>query len=161
MGPAVGADLRYGGVYHSICANAKNSGLIRDGIVYAVSMDGKSKADAVADISNALTVPDKQSKVTVAVYAVDLYNGEVSDTFATLGANSCVSANHAGPAVCFLKSDSPNNNGTKTKIEPQIVVYDARGNGRGGVSPTLTGDHQNRITDYTAVVVEKCNEANA
>ena len=23
---------------------------------------------------------------------------------------------------------------------------------RGGVSPTLTGDHQNRVTDYTAVV---------
>lgn len=24
----------------------------------------------------------------------------------------------------------------------------------GGVSPTLTGDHQNRVTDYTAIVVE-------
>ena len=24
---------------------------------------------------------------------------------------------------------------------------------RGGVSPTMTGDHQNRVTDYTAVVV--------
>lgn len=90
----------WGGVYHAICANAKNSGLIRDGIVYTVSMDGKSKADAAADISNTLTVPDKQSKVTV-------------------------------------------------------VVYDARGNGQGGVVPTLTGDHQNRITDYTAVIVER------
>lgn len=35
------------------------------------------------------------------------------------------------------------------------LVYDARGNGDGGVSPTITGDHQNRITDYTAVVVQK------
>ena len=34
------------------------------------------------------------------------------------------------------------------------IVFDARGNGGGAVSPTLTGDHQNRITDYTAVVVE-------
>ena len=26
---------------------------------------------------------------------------------------------------------------------------------RGGeISPTITGDHQNRITDYTAIVVE-------
>lgn len=33
-------------------------------------------------------------------------------------------------------------------------IYDARGNGEGGVSPTLTGDHQNRITDYTAIVLE-------
>lgn len=34
-----------------------------------------------------------------------------------------------------------------------IVVYDARGNGNGGVCPTLTGDHENRITDYTAIAV--------
>lgn len=35
----------------------------------------------------------------------------------------------------------------------EAYVYDARGNGRGGIAPTLTGDHQNRITDYTAIVV--------
>lgn len=33
------------------------------------------------------------------------------------------------------------------------LIFDARGNGRGGISPTITGDHQNRITDYTAIVV--------
>ena len=33
------------------------------------------------------------------------------------------------------------------------VVYDARGNGDGATSPTLTGDHENRVTDYTAVCV--------
>lgn len=33
-------------------------------------------------------------------------------------------------------------------------AYDARGNGNGSICPTRTGDHQNRITDYTAVVVE-------
>lgn len=31
------------------------------------------------------------------------------------------------------------------------VVYDARGNGDGEICPTLTGDHENRITDYTAI----------
>lgn len=35
-----------------------------------------------------------------------------------------------------------------------VRVYDARGNGEGGVAPTITGDHENRITDYTAIVVE-------
>lgn len=35
------------------------------------------------------------------------------------------------------------------------AIYDARGNGDGTTSPTLTGDHQNRITDYTAVCVQK------
>lgn len=33
------------------------------------------------------------------------------------------------------------------------VVYDCRGNGDGLRVPTLTGDHQNRVTDYSAAVV--------
>lgn len=33
------------------------------------------------------------------------------------------------------------------------VVYDARGNGDGKIVPTITGDHENRITDYTALGV--------
>lgn len=41
---------------------------------------------------------------------------------------------------------------------PIVVVYDARGNGGGAISPTITGDHQNRITDYTAIVVEHGTE---
>jgi DNA (cytosine-5)-methyltransferase 1 len=32
-------------------------------------------------------------------------------------------------------------------------IYDARGNGDGKTCPTITGDHENRITDYTAVAV--------
>lgn len=34
-------------------------------------------------------------------------------------------------------------------------VWDARGNGDGNLCSTLTGDHDNRITDYTNVVVQK------
>lgn len=37
----------------------------------------------------------------------------------------------------------------------QPVVYDARGNGDGKVVPTITGDHENRITDYTAITIER------
>ncbi len=33
------------------------------------------------------------------------------------------------------------------------VVYDARGNGNGETVPTITGDHENRVTDYTALVM--------
>lgn len=32
--------------------------------------------------------------------------------------------------------------------------YDARGNGSGLIAPTMTGDHNNRITDYCTVVVQ-------
>ena len=34
-----------------------------------------------------------------------------------------------------------------------MSVYDARGNGDGDTAPTLTGDHERRVTDYTAVCV--------
>lgn len=35
----------------------------------------------------------------------------------------------------------------------EMHVYVARGNGNGETVPTLTGDHQNRVTDYTALCV--------
>lgn len=35
------------------------------------------------------------------------------------------------------------------------VVYDARGNGDGRTCLTITGDHENRITDYTAIAIER------
>ena len=31
------------------------------------------------------------------------------------------------------------------------ICYDARGNGEGDIAPTITGDHNNRVTDYTAL----------
>lgn len=34
-------------------------------------------------------------------------------------------------------------------------VFDARGNGDGKVVPTITGDHENRIKDYTAIAIER------
>lgn len=39
---------------------------------------------------------------------------------------------------------------------PSIVVevYDARGNGNGKTVPTITGDHESRVTNYTAIVTE-------
>ena len=42
------------------------------------------------------------------------------------------------------------------------VCYDARGNGDGLICPTITGDHNNRVTDYTSLVVEPtyCLEGN-
>lgn len=43
-------------------------------------------------------------------------------------------------------------------VNPKTRIYDARGNGSGKISPTLTGDHQSRITDYTAIVLEIISE---
>ena len=34
-------------------------------------------------------------------------------------------------------------------------TYDARGNGNGASDCTITGDHQDRVTDYTALALEE------
>lgn len=46
-------------------------------------------------------------------------------------------------------------------INRPALVYDARGNGNGTTVPTLTGDHQNRVTDYTSVCVMAHGQSNA
>jgi DNA (cytosine-5)-methyltransferase 1 len=40
-----------------------------------------------------------------------------------------------------------------------VKVFDARGNGDGKIVPTITGDHEGRITDYTAIAVDLYNGA--
>lgn len=70
-------------------------------------------------------------------------------------------------AVCagfsFGQSEKARSIGYQENISPTLrggeggnqkpCVFDARGNGNGETVPTLTGDHQNRITDYTAICV--------
>ena len=41
----------------------------------------------------------------------------------------------------------------------QPVVFDARGNGDGITVPTITGDHESRVTDYTAIAADLYNGA--
>ena len=43
--------------------------------------------------------------------------------------------------------------GESTKANLVVECYDARGNGDGIHCPTLTGDHENRVTDYTALCI--------
>ena len=45
--------------------------------------------------------------------------------------------------------------GLKREKNTRTAVFDARGNGNGETAPTLTGDHQNRVTDYTAIACQK------
>lgn len=66
-----------------------------------------------------------------------------------------------------MKSDNPHsgiykadtsrtldlNGGNPACNQGGVMVLDARDNGDGATAPTLTGDHQNRVTDYTAICV--------
>lgn len=60
------------------------------------------------------------------------------------------------------RSDTAGANGTGVKenvsytlntVDRPAVVYDARGNGDGEVVPTMTGDHNSLVTDYTAITL--------
>lgn len=71
---------------------------------------------------------------------VDLYNQTVTGAVSKSLTSAATDSDHV---PCVLVSR----------------IYDARGNGEGDISPTITGDHQDRITDYTAIVVT-CEERN-
>ena len=47
------------------------------------------------------------------------------------------------------------NGGNPACNQGGMLVYDSRGNGDGETVPTMTGDHQNRVTDYTAIVLHE------
>ena len=70
--------------------------------------------------------------------------GNIIDRYETAGAN--------GSGVKENQSYTLN-----TVDRPAVAykVFDARGNGDGRTCPTITGDHENRITDYTAIAVER------
>ena len=100
---------------------------------------------------------------------------EIAKTLDTTDPNPC--KNQGGNAIVCIKECLPFDttqvtspqNGCNPKWgdpchplaaqgHPPTVIckcYDARGNGDGQTVSTLTGDHENRITDYTSVVVEK------
>ncbi len=60
----------------------------------------------------------------------------------------------ADTARCNGRGWCENISYTLNTIDRPAVVCDARGNGDGKVVPTLIGDHENRITDYTAICIE-------
>ena len=71
----------------------------------------------------------------VRIEGVDIYNGTTTGKVSKTITSAATDSDHI-PCVC----------------------YDARGNGDGEVVPTITGDHNNRLTDYTALVCEKFAE---
>ena len=80
-------------------------------------------------------------------------------SFDSLASNSMKSKNpHSGcRAVEIAKTldttypDPSKNQGGIAIVQ---VCYDARGDGDGKTAPTITGDHNNRVTDYTALSVK-------
>lgn len=89
-------------------------------------------------------------------YKLGMYKPCVAYSFDSLASNSMKSANpHSGCREVEVSKTLDTSHPDPSKNQGGIAVvecYDARGNGDGQVVNTLTGDHNNRITDYTSVV---------
>lgn len=77
---------------------------------------------------------DRGQEMIVQYLGVDVYNYSITKNIAK--------------TLNSVSSDSDH-------IPCVVQGYDARGNGDGKISPTITGDHNNRITDYTTLVCEQ------
>lgn len=77
-------------------------------------------------------------------------------SFDSLASNSMKSSNpHSGCREVEISKTLDTTDPNPCKNQGGIAVvecYDARGNGDGQVVNTLTGDHNNRVTDYSSVV---------
>lgn len=93
--------------------------------------------------------------------------GEDGDPAYTLQANHehgvcyCIAGNimdrseTAGANGSGVKENQSYTLNTVDRPAVAYKVFDARGNGDGRTRPTITGDHENRITDYTAIAIER------
>lgn len=89
-----------------------------------------------------------------------IYEAETARTLDNNGGSPA--CNQGGMAIVqgFRHRNGAKSGGLGIRIEQaptlgcdgNAAVFDARGNGDGNLAPTITGDHQNRITDYTAIV---------
>lgn len=108
--------------------------------------------------------PECNQGGNVVVYAADCRNLRLTEEVSgTLQAkeNGGYSLNYQNPVVYqnpkygeYVESEIGSTLLAHLAAWPtDIVVYDARGNGDGKIVPTLTGDHESRVTDYTALAV--------
>lgn len=113
--------------------------------------DGYSLAWRVYDAQH-WGVPQRRKRVYLVLSLGNERAGEVLFEPESCGWHSQTCGEARKETACTLSSNVAG-------LEPTIV-YDARGNGNGKIVPTLTGDHQNRVTDYTALCVgngQMCN----
>lgn len=133
----------------SVCGDPSESGTARKG----TAGDAEGGVGEAIDGVRCLTPWDCQSK---RVFDPD----GVMSTYQAMGDSGANNVAICIQGNCIDRADTAGCNGkgwrdddvsfTLNTID-RPAVYDCRGNGDGVTVPTLTGDHQNRVTDYTAV----------
>lgn len=138
------------------------------GTVYALQGNGIDRSATAGcngkgwreDVCYTLNTVDRPAVVYSADCRNMRLNEEISGTLQAKG-NGGYSLNYQNPVVYqnpkrgeYVESGVGSTLLVHLAVEPRdIVVYDARGNGDGQIVPTLTGDHESRVTDYTALAV--------
>lgn len=140
-------------------------------LIYALQGNGIDRADTAGcngcgwreDVCYTLNTIDRPAIAFKPMQSADAHGVGASESAApTLAAQP---GGNAVPAVCypevFHTLTAKNAGNVESAQRANCVCYDARGNGDGETCPTLTGDHENRITDYTAVCVMAHGQSNA
>lgn len=121
-----------------------------------------------ADAQNCVGTDDRAGEIPCQQIIIDNIDGQ-SEYARQSDTAPCLKATHYKSPPCitvsadFCPEESAKTRGVGYAEEQSptlragavpAVVYDARGNGDGQIVSTITGDHNNRITDYTCLVVE-------
>ena len=121
----------------------------RQSLRWNPSSCGTSRETVARDAQNRVRTNDSEIGRTVSVTCYESHPMDSRITELDDDISPTVSVKwHKGaadtPLVCEQENLSTN----------FVKTWDARGNGDGTTVSTLTGDHENRITDYSSVVVE-------
>jgi len=118
-------------------------------VVYALQANGIDRADTAGCNGCGWRADEMYTLNTIDKHAV-------AYSFDSMASNSMKSSNpHSGcrAVECAKTIDTSDQNPSKNQ-GGIAIVYDCRGNGDGNTCCTLSGDHDNRVTDYTNCVVE-------
>lgn len=122
----------------------------QEGLRGPTAQSGTQGQEIAEDIGNGIKADDRKRNCLTAY------------SFDSLSSNSMKNKNpFSGCRVVEVSktldtsTPDPSKNQGGIAIVQKVVVYDARGNGDGKLCPTITGDHNNRVTDYTALCCEE------
>lgn len=84
-----------------------------------------------------------------------------AETHGNLPPVLCMATQQGGAEIMVNKCHTITASAGMSGNNQPVLCYDARGNGDGKTVSTLTGDHENRITDYTTVLCVCHGQSNA
>ena len=127
------------GVWHSLNAN-ENGGQSRDGVCIPINTMVATKTD-----------PETRTTLGIGKNGDSQFTISSSHSHAVCAGFSFGQSAKAG-SIGYQEEKAPTLRGGEGGNQ-KPCVYDARRNGDGNTVCTLTGDHQNRVTDYTALCI--------